>query len=120
MAAPGPQVVSDHFPYLPIRLVVSDRTIETEALLDTGFDGAVVLPADMLDPEIVGDSHALWQLADGSHILAPLYRGTVSIGHLESLRVVITALGDEPLVGRLVSDHFRITLDHGIRIMVEQ
>lgn len=52
MAVPGDQVVNEHFPFVPIRLVVAGRSIETEALLDTGFDGAVVMPADFFGPDI--------------------------------------------------------------------
>ena len=63
---PGAQVISEHFPYLPIRLLVAGRSIETKALLDTGFDGAVVIPDDFLGPDASPDIHAPWVLADGS------------------------------------------------------
>lgn len=68
---PDHQVASEHFPYLPIRLLVAAQTIETEALLDAGFDGAVVIPADVLALEIPPDSHAPWSLADGSRASSP-------------------------------------------------
>jgi predicted aspartyl protease len=119
VAVPGDQVVSEHFPYLPIRLLVAGRSIATEALLDTGFDGAVVMPDDFLGPDVSPDSHAPWTLADGSAVLAPVCVDMLRIGDLEPLRVVITALGREMLVGRTVSDRFRITLEHGRRLILE-
>jgi hypothetical protein len=32
---------------------------------------------------------------------------------------VVIAVGDEPLVGRGVTDEFRVILDHGRRVIVE-
>lgn len=119
MAIPDHQVVSERFPYLPIRLLVGGRSAETEALLDTGFDGAVVIPVDFLGPDVSPDSHAPWTLADGSAVLAPVYIAVLRIGDLEPLRVLATALGREVLLGRTVSDRFGITLEHGRRLIVE-
>jgi predicted aspartyl protease len=42
-----PRLVSEHFPYLPLRLEVRGRTSAVEALLDTGFDGDVAVPPDL-------------------------------------------------------------------------
>lgn len=116
---PGDQVISDRFPYLPIRLVVAGQSIDTEALLDTGFDGAVVMPADFFGPDVRPDSHAPWTLADGSEVVAPVFIGVIRIGHLGPIRVVVTTLGNETLVGRAVSDRFLITLEYGRRIIIE-
>jgi predicted aspartyl protease len=41
-------LVSFHFPYLPIHFEVGQRGEDVEALLDTGFDGAVALPPDLI------------------------------------------------------------------------
>lgn len=119
MAEPGNQVISDRFPYVLIRLVVAGRTVEAEALLDTGFDGAVVIPATALGPETRPATHVPWTLADGTVVVAPVYVGVVRIGHLEPLRVVVTSLGSETLIGRSVSDRFHVTLDHGRRLVIE-
>jgi hypothetical protein len=43
-----PRLESERFPYLPLRLVVRDQTHEIEALIDTGFDGDVAVPPDVL------------------------------------------------------------------------
>jgi hypothetical protein len=36
-----------------------------------------------------------------------------------SVDVLVTVLGDEPIVGRGVTDRFRLVLDHGERVIVE-
>jgi hypothetical protein len=33
--------------------------------------------------------------------------------------VVVTSLGDEPLIGRRLTDRFRVIEDHGARVIVE-
>ena len=43
----------------------------------------------------------------------------IRIGDLEPIRVVVAALGHETLLGRTVSDRFRITLEYGSRLIVE-
>ncbi len=116
---PDHQVVSDHFPYLSVRLLVAGQSIGAEALLDTGFDGAIVIPAHFLGSEIQPDSHAPWTLADGLEVVAPVYIVVLRIGDLEPVRVVVTALGRETLLGRAVSDRYRIILEHGSRIILE-
>lgn len=66
MAVAGNQVVSDRFPYLPIRLLVAGISVETHAPLDTGFDGAVVIPPGTFEDNVRPNSYATWALADGS------------------------------------------------------
>ena len=38
---------------------------------------------------------------------------------LPAFSVAVTALGDEPLVGRGICDRLTITLDHGQQLIVE-
>ncbi len=112
-------VVSSRFPYFPLQLELGQRTEEVEALLDTGFDGDVAVPPGLLTDEEPPDTYETWTLADGSQVLAPVYLGTGRLGSLSPFPVLITALGDEPLVGRGVMDRFKVTLDHGQRVIVE-
>lgn len=112
------RIESSHFPYLPLRLEVQNRTHEVEALIDTGFDGDVTVPPNVLANGHPDDYHR-WTLADGSHVYAPYYLGTVQVGDLGAVEAVITGLGDEPLVGRGITDRYQITLDHGQRVIVE-
>jgi hypothetical protein len=39
---------SSHFPYLPFHLEVGHRADDVEALLDTGFDGALAVPPSLV------------------------------------------------------------------------
>jgi hypothetical protein len=48
-----------------------------------------------------------------------MYFGTVQVNDVGSLDALITALGDEPIVGRGVTDRFRLILDHGTQVIVE-
>ena len=112
-----PRLVSEHFPYLPLRLDVGDQTYVLEALIDTGFDGDVAVPPDLLTGD--ADDFQRWTLADGSAVYTPMYFGTVHLAEVGSVDALITALGDEPIVGRGVTDHFRLTLDHGQRVIVD-
>jgi predicted aspartyl protease len=119
-----PSETSAHFPYLQVHVKVgSPRSIEqeldVEALIDTGFDGGLTVPSALIDPTITPDTHLPWQLADGSQVLTPAYLATVHIGQLQPVLTVLIALGDEPLLGRSVTDSFRLILDHGAQVIVE-
>ena len=114
----NPRLVSEHFPYLPLRLAVRRGTYAIEALIDTGFDGDVAVPPALL-PDGDPDQYQRWTLADGSAVYAPLYFGTVQVGDVSKLDVLITVLGDEPIVGRGVTDRFPLVLDHGQQVIVE-
>jgi hypothetical protein len=65
------------------------------------------------------DGYLPWALADGTEVLAPAYSGTVQVGRMPPIPAVVVMLGVEPPVGRGVSDHFSIVLDHGQRLVVE-
>ena len=113
-----PRLVSERLPYLPLRLEMRGRSYTVEALIDTGFDGDVAVPPDLLanhEP----DDYQRWTLADGSIVYTPMYFGTVHVNGVGMLDALITALGDEPIVGRGVTDRFRLILDHGMQVIVE-
>ncbi|MBM2826006.1 MAG: hypothetical protein HW403_70 [Dehalococcoidia bacterium] len=117
-------VVSSRFPYLPIHLQVrinrtTDFETDLEALLDTGFDGDVVVPANFPSNGHVPEAFLRWILADGSQVEAAAYRGTLYIGNIGPISVVVTALGDESMIGRKAITRFTVTLDHGQRVIVE-
>lgn len=113
------RVESDRFPYLPVSLSLRGQKTEFAALLDTGFDGGLAVS----DSAIANGQTAEWNLtvflADGSLVDVPAYLGTVQVGELPPVTTIIVTLGDEPILGRAVSDQFNITLDHGRRIIVE-
>jgi predicted aspartyl protease len=112
-------LVCSHFPYLPVHFEARQRVDDVEALLDTGFDGALALPTDLVSNGQPPTGYSRWTLADGSTVSAPVYRGTVRVGPFGPFRGLITAIGDEPIVGRDITDRLRITLDHGQQLIVE-
>lgn len=113
------RVESDRFPYLPVRLSLHGRKTEFEALLDTGFDGGLAVSESAVARGQTAEWHLTAFLADGTLVDVPDYLGTVQVGELPPVTTIIVSLGDEPILGRAVSDQFNITLDHGRRIVVE-
>jgi predicted aspartyl protease len=113
------RVVSTRFPYIPITVTIGNRTEDIEALLDTGFDGFVIVPPGLVTNSDPPDGRLQYFLADGSAIIAPVYRGTVTIGQFGPYRTIITVLGDEALIGRRLTARFTVTLDHSTRVIVE-
>jgi predicted aspartyl protease len=94
--------------------------ISLEALLDTGFDGDVVLPESAAADLAAPDSFLTWSLADDSQVVVPAYLGIIELVELTAtLPVLISVLGDEGIVGRGVSDRYRVTLDHGRQLVLE-
>lgn len=94
-------------------------------MLDTGFTGDIAVPEALLG-DVAGtpDAYASLRLADGSSTFAAVYQGYVFFYELEDdvhvrLHVTILAMGEEPLVGRGLMDRFRVTLDHGRRLIIE-
>ena len=114
--------ISTRFPYLPVRIGIRRREETLEALIDTGFDGNLIIPPGLMTNGKPPDSYMRWTLADGSTVLAPSYLGTVEIAELGdagTFPAVISVLGDEPILGRSLTNRFSITLDHGRRVIVQ-
>ncbi len=115
-------VTSTKFPYLPITIGIRKRVERVEALLDTGFDGDLVLPPGLITNGKPPDSYLRWKLADTSEVLVPAYLGRVEVadlGDAGTFAAVISILGNEPIIGRSLSNRFSITLDHGRRLIIK-
>lgn|SRR5574341_383355 len=119
MAIRPKRLVSSRFPYLPLTVEVRQWKEDIEAFLDTGFDGDIVLPSDLIRNGEPPDRYLPWKLADGSEVITPAYVGTVSLGQLGRFPAVIIVLGDEALAGRGLVDRFSITFDHGKHVIVK-
>jgi predicted aspartyl protease len=113
---------SSRFPYLPITVVVNKRMETVEALLDTGFDGDLIIPEGLMTNGKPPDSYLRFTLADQvTSVLAPAYLGRVEVAELGDAGVyaaIISVLGHEPILGRNLARHFQITLDHGSRVTI--
>lgn len=118
------RLVSSNFPYVQILVTVQTSTgqldVRLEALVDTGFDGDVVVPSSYLSGAGAPPFYERWVLADGMAILAGSYQAQVElIGISESYPVRVSLVGNEALVGRALTDRFRLTLDHGRELIIE-
>ena len=114
-------VISEHYPYLELRVRIRDWQWEADALIDTGFSSNLVVPEHLWNEELGrADGRANWVLADGGTVQAPVYLGDIEIlGTPVVARVAITFMGDEFILGRGIIDRFKLTLDHGQRIIIE-
>lgn len=113
------RLTSFRFPYIQAILQVLNRNIKIEALVDTGFDGDVTVPPEMVLNGKPPEGYLPWTLADETKINAPYFLGKIRIGKFQAFNVLVTALGDEPLIGRGVIDRFKVIFDHGRKVIVE-
>jgi predicted aspartyl protease len=113
---------SAHFPYIPLTVFLNKRTETVEALLDTGFDGDVIIPEGLMTNGKPPDSYLRFTLADQvTSVLAPAYLGRVEVAKLGDMgehAAIISVLGSEAIIGRNLLRRFRITLDHGVQVIV--
>ena len=123
------KLTSSKYPFLPltIHVRVSSRKnidLHTQALIDTGFSGDIVVPVTEELKQPTPDAYATWSMADGSEVLAPIFLGTIRFPELdedvaEMVGVTITVLGDQALIGQSVLRRFTLTLDHGKQVILE-
>ena len=123
------KLTSRKYPFLPltIHLRVSHRKqidLHTEALIDTGFSGDIVVPATGELKQSPPDAYATWTMADGSEVMAPIFLGRIRFPELdedvaEMVGVTVTVLGDQALIGQRILRRFTLTLDHGRQVILE-
>ncbi len=101
--------VSRRFPYLPRRIEAGAQRVEVEALIDTGFDGDVVLPVGGMAIAGAPEFAETWMLAGGSENLCadvPRFRAewtTLPRSHCSSPSLVSSPSSVAP--NRPLSDH---------------
>ena len=94
-------------PWVPVE--IGDRTVE--AVIDTGFNGELALPADLVNQlGLTPIAFVFVELADGSWHVMPVSTGRISIGGME-LPVEIVIGAAEPSIGTGLLRHFRLILD---------
>ena len=108
------------YPYLAVRFQIQDYRAEESALVDTGFDGQLAIPeplADTLPPPLY---LRRIRTASGQVVRVPAYLGTLELANQPGpFHALVIALGDEYLIGLPVVNRFRVTFDHGQRVVVE-
>jgi predicted aspartyl protease len=82
------KLTSSKFPFLPlsIRVRVSKSKhleLDTQALIDTGFSGDIVVPATGESKQFTPDAYATWTMADGSEVMAPIFLGSIRFPQLD-------------------------------------
>ena len=96
---------------IALRLAGPDgQTREIEAVIDTGFNGFLVLPPTLaadLELPIVGDSEAV--LADGSEATFDVY-GVSLLWDGQPRYVEIGAMGLDPLLGMAMLDGYDLSI----------
>ena len=112
--------VSNVYPFLLVQIRIRDWEHETLALVDTGFEGSLVIPSSAFDSRLGNpDTSSNWTLADGSIVETPVYVGRLEIKGLSAVPdVVISLLGSDYILGRNVIDRFEIILDHGQKLTI--
>ena len=113
---------SSRFPYISIRIDFREEPyqLELEAFIDTGFDGELILPMALAADLPPSKRITTWRMADGSPIRTPHYPITVQVlGLSGNFEANASLLGDLTMIGRLITNRFRINLDHGREVVVE-
>ncbi len=123
------KLTSSRYPFLPltIHVRVTNRKhieLDTQALIDTGFSGDIVVPATGELKEYSPDAYATWTMADGSEVMAPIFLGRIRFPELdedvaEMVGVTVTVLGDQALIGQTILRRYTLTLDHGKQVVLE-
>jgi predicted aspartyl protease len=110
------KLISSKYPFLPLSIHVrianrKNVDLQTQALIDTGFSGDIVVPATKELKQSIPDAYATWAMADGSEVLAPIFLGSIRFPQLdedvaEMVGVTVTVLGDQSLIGQSVLRRF--------------
>lgn len=114
-------VMSKHFPYpyLQVRCRIAAREFDASALVDTGFDGGLVIPVSRRRGLPEPPREVIVRLGDGSVSRTAEFVGTVLLGNRQ-MQVTVLFLGDEYLIGRQIVDQLRLCFHHGDYLEIEE
>jgi predicted aspartyl protease len=115
---------SGRFPYLLVHVRIGnlqypDCEFDVEALVDTGFDGGLTVPPGYIPDRVRSIGQIKCDLADGSTVFANYYGGFVSVGALQPMATIVIVLPHEPLPGRAVTNHYRLSFLYGREVVLE-
>lgn len=116
---------STRFPYLSIHVRIGnlqypDFEFDVDALVDTGFDGGLTVPQGLIPGRVYSPNRQWCEFADGNRVLVPVYLGFLTIGSLQPIDAYVMELPHQALLGRAVTNHFRLTFFYGRQVVLEQ
>ena len=108
------------YPSIRIRFTIERTERELDALIDTGFDGYLVVPAALVPDLPRPEYRDRVETASGEEVAVPAFPATIELidvpGAFQGRAI---ALGSEFLVGLMSINRIRLTLDHGRRVIAE-
>lgn len=115
-------VDSRRAPVVPLVLRSADgNDVETEAIVDTGFNGSLTLPAEtILRLGLSWRGRSSVTLANGAVEWCDVYRATV-VWESSPRSVLAEAAESEPLIGKRLLEGCRLTIQvvHGGEVRIE-
>jgi len=96
-----------------------DFEFDVDALVDTGFSGCLAVPHGLVPDRVYSAGRQWCEFADGNHVLVPYYRGYLTIGSLQPIVAYVMELPNQVLLGRAVTDHFKLTFFYGRQVTLE-
>jgi clan AA aspartic protease len=98
-----------------IRFVGGDSQ---ECVLDTGFDGAVILPSAVAERLLLPKvARLVFELVGGARMTADVALGEIEwLGERRSVEVIMSE-GNDALVGTEILESAKLTVDYGNRLV---
>jgi predicted aspartyl protease len=116
-----PVARSTRFPYLLVHVRLGnvqypDFDFDVEALVDTGFSSGLTVSPGVIPERVRPRGGVECTLADGSTVFADGYVGHVSVGGLPAVATTVLVLPHQALLGRAVTNHYRLTFLFGRQV----
>jgi predicted aspartyl protease len=113
-------VTARRFPFLRIQFAIGRYRGEAEALVDTGCDVALVIPHGLI-PDLPPPGHTGHaSTVSGERLTVPAWRALIELVEQPgAFEATALAAGDEFILGLPALNRFRVTFDHGERLIVE-
>lgn len=106
-----------HYPYLEFTVAIGSWDWGSEAYVDTGFEGAICIPAALEDEIDAQPAYTRFRMADGTIREVPTWGGTLWLEE-HPFQVDVIGLGRECPLGREVLDQVEICFRFGRELRV--
>lgn len=113
-------VTAGRYPSLQVRFSIDGDPNEAVALVDTGCDVHLVVPQSLIATLPPPIRERRMRTVSDEIVTVPLYLGLIQIREVDgSMWGLIVALGTEYLLGLPLLNHYRVTFDHGQRVIID-